>query len=94
MPDVAIASRGPVASVALYTTRLVRPSAPPDGDVVVLASSSAARAFADLEVEIPAVTIGPQTTRTAEDAGLEVAAEAKSHDLEGLVEAVRSLASR
>jgi uroporphyrinogen III methyltransferase/synthase len=80
--------------VVLYRTRLVRPGAPPDGDLVVLASSSAARSFADLGVHIPAVTIGPQTTRTAEAAGLHVVAEAKSHDLDGLVAAVCSLASR
>ena len=40
-----------------------RPTAPPEGDLVVLASGSAARAFAELGVDIPAVTIGPQTTR-------------------------------
>jgi uroporphyrinogen-III synthase len=79
--------------VALYTTRLVRPETPPGGDVVVLASGSAARSFAALGVDIPAVTIGPQTTETAEKAGLRVVAEAETHDLEGLIEAVDRLAS-
>jgi uroporphyrinogen III methyltransferase/synthase len=76
--------------VALYRTRLLRPSEPPQGDLVVLASGSAARAFAALGLIIPAVSIGPQTTFTAEAAGLEVVAEAATHDLDGLVAAVRS----
>jgi uroporphyrinogen-III synthase len=80
--------------VALYRTRLVRPEDPPDGDVVVLASGSAARSFAALGVAVPAVTIGPQTSDAAERAGLEVAAQADTHDLDGLVAAVRRLASR
>jgi len=79
--------------VALYRTRLVRPAQPPEGDLVVLASGSAARSFAALGVPVPAVTIGPQTTRVAESVGLEVAAEATTHDLDGLVAAVRTLTS-
>jgi uroporphyrinogen-III synthase len=80
--------------VPLYRTRLVTPSEQPDGDVVVLASGSAARSFAALGVDVPAVSIGPQTTRVAEQAGLRVVAEAETHDLDGLVGAVRELASR
>ncbi len=92
------ARRGPIDElgadfVPLYTTRLVRPETAPEGDVVVLASGSAARSFAELGAEIPAVTIGPQTTRVAEKAGLRVVAEAKTHDLDGLIEAVDQLAS-
>ena len=79
--------------VALYTTRLVRPPEPPEGDLVVLASGSAARSFAELGVDIPAVTIGPQTTEVARKAGLRVVAEADTHDLDGLVGAVDRLAS-
>ena len=79
--------------VALYTTRLVKPTEPPDGDLVVLASGSAARSFAQLGADIPAVTIGPQTTQAAEAAGLRVLAEADSHDLDGLISAVDRLAS-
>ena len=91
--------RGPVGElgadfIALYTTRLVRPDQPPDGDLVVLASGSAAKSFAALGVDMPVVSIGPQTTRVAESAGLRVVAEAETHDLEGLVAAVGSLASR
>ena len=92
------ARRGPVDElgadfVALYTTRLVRPATAPEGDVVVLASGSAARSFAALGVGLPAVTIGPQTTEAAQQAGLQVVAEAETHDLEGLIEAVDRLAS-
>jgi uroporphyrinogen III methyltransferase/synthase len=74
--------------VPLYDTALVRPPQPPAGDVVVLASGSAARAFAWLELDVPVVSIGPQTTRVAEQAGLRVVAEAATHDLDGLVDAV------
>ncbi len=78
--------------VPLYRTRLLRP-APPDGDVVVLASGSAARSFAALGAPLPAVSIGPQTTRAARAAGLDVVAEARTHDLDGLVDAVSEACS-
>ena len=92
------ARQGPVEElgadfVALYRTHLVRPTAPPAGDVVVLASGSAARSFAELGTDIPVVSIGPQTTQAAEAAGLQVVAEATSHDLDGLVAAVGGLPS-
>ena len=79
--------------VALYTTELVTPVDPPEGDLVVLASASAAKSFAKLGVDIPAVTIGPQTSDAARAAGLHVLAEAETHDLDGLVGAVNRLAS-
>ena len=90
--------RGPIDElgadfVPLYTTRLVRPDEPPEGDVVVLASGSAARSFAALGIDIPAVSIGPQTTQVAQSLGLRVVAEAQTHDLDGIVAAVGSLAS-
>lgn len=75
--------------VALYDTALVRPPQAPQGDLVLLASGSAARSFAALGADVPAATIGPQTTRVARDLGLCVVAEAPTHDLDGLVEAVR-----
>ena len=91
--------RGPIDElgadfVSLYATRLIRPDEPPEGDLVVVASGSAAKSFAALGVDIPVVSIGPQTTRVAESLGLRVAAEAETHDLDGLVAAVGSLASR
>jgi uroporphyrinogen III methyltransferase/synthase len=89
--------RGPVDElgadfVPLYATRLLAPD-PPDGDVVVLASGSAARAYAGIGGRAPAVTIGPQTSRVAASVGLTGAAEAFTHDLDGLVAAVDALAS-
>jgi uroporphyrinogen III methyltransferase/synthase len=74
--------------VALYRTRPVTPQQPLQGDLVVLASASAARAFAQLGLSIPAVSIGPETTAAAEGAGVRVVREARTHDLDGLVEAV------
>jgi uroporphyrinogen-III synthase len=76
--------------VPLYRTRLLTPE-PPEGDLVVLASGSAARAYAGIGGSAPAVSIGPETSRVARSVGLEVAAEAPTHDLDGLVTAVRDL---
>ena len=89
------ARRGPIDAlgadfVPLYRTRLLRPE-PPAGDVVLLASGSAARAYAGVGGRAPAVTIGPETSRVARAVGLEVAAEAATHDLDGLVAAVRNV---
>ena len=78
--------------VPLYATRLLTPE-PPEGDVVVLASGSAARAYAAIGGSAPAVSIGPQTTHVAESVGLTVVAEAPTHDLDGLVAAVDAVAS-
>jgi len=79
--------------VSLYRTRLLA-AEPPQGDVVVLASGSAARAYAAVGGQAPAVSIGPQTSTVAESVGLTVAAEAETHDLDGLVAAVDAVASR
>src|SRR5438477_1356515 len=83
------ARRGPIDAlgadfVPLYRTRLLQPE-PPAGDVVILASGSAARAFAGTGAGTPAVTIGPETSRVARSVGLTVVAEAETHDLDGLV---------
>jgi uroporphyrinogen-III synthase len=77
--------------IPLYRTRELRPSRTLHGDLVVLASPSAARAFAALDLEIPAVTIGPETTTVAEEAGIRVLREAATSDLDGLVTAVVSV---
>ncbi len=76
--------------VPLYRTRLLQPE-PPAGDVVVLASGSAARAYAAVGGDAPAVTIGPETSRAARACALDVVAEAPTHDLDGLVAAVVGL---
>jgi uroporphyrinogen-III synthase len=60
----------------------------PQGDLVVLASASAARALGEVQPQASAVSIGPQTTETARHHGIDVIAEAETHDLEGLVAAV------
>ena len=77
--------------VPLYRTRALVPPELPEGDLVLLASASAARAFGALELAIPAVSIGPQTTVAARRAGVEVVAEAETHDVAGLLAAVRWL---
>jgi uroporphyrinogen III methyltransferase/synthase len=74
--------------VALYRTRAVQQKKPLVGDLVVLASASAARAYVGLGQSIPAVSIGPETTAAAEAGGVRVVREAGTHDLDGLVEAV------
>lgn len=77
--------------VLLYRTRTLRPDPPPAGDLVVLASASAAEALAELGLALPAVSIGPETTRAARAVGIDVIAEAKTHDLDGLVAAVHAV---
>jgi uroporphyrinogen-III synthase len=78
--------------VALYRTRELEPEVIPDGDLVLLASASAARAFARLGIDLPAISIGPQTTAAARAGGVQVLAEAETHDVAGLVAAVTSRA--
>jgi uroporphyrinogen-III synthase len=72
----------------LYRTVELAPAEPPQGDLAVVASPSAARALAAAGASLPVVSIGPETTRAARAAGLTVAAEARTHDLDGLVAAV------
>jgi uroporphyrinogen-III synthase len=79
--------------VPLYRTVPLRPERFPDGDLVLLASTSAARAFAAVDVDLPAVTIGPQTTAAARELGIRVVAEATTHDVAGLVAAVARAAA-
>jgi uroporphyrinogen-III synthase len=76
--------------VPLYSTVELRPE-PPEVDVALLASASAARALGALGAPVPAVSIGPQTTSAARAAGVRIVAEATTHDVEGLVEACSSL---
>jgi uroporphyrinogen-III synthase len=78
--------------VALYRTRELTPLEPAEGDLVVLTSASAARAFGRLGVDIPAISIGPQTTLAAREAGVEVVREAETHDVAGLLAAIGSAA--
>jgi uroporphyrinogen-III synthase len=77
--------------IPLYRTHELLPRDPIDGDLAVLASPSAVRVFAQLETAMPVVSIGPETTSAARSAGVEVLAEAATHDLDGIVDAVRAL---
>jgi len=70
---------------AVYRTVELAPS-PPDGELVLLASPSAAQAWTKLGSTVPAITIGPQTTAAALAAGLTVVAEAGTQDVAGLVD--------
>jgi uroporphyrinogen III methyltransferase/synthase len=80
--------------VALYRTVGLNPEAFPDGDLAVIASASAAKALAETGARLPCVSIGPVTSAEAELQGIEIAGEAETHDLEGLVRAVKLAASR
>lgn len=76
--------------VPLYRTVELTPEPAPQGDLVVLASASAARAWGRLGNGIPAVSIGPQTSAAAREAGVDVVAEAETHDVAGLLAAITS----
>jgi uroporphyrinogen III methyltransferase / synthase len=73
----------------LYRTIELRPDAP-EADVALLMSGSSARALAATGARMPVIAIGPQTAGEARTAGLDVVAVAAAHDLDGLVEALRS----
>jgi uroporphyrinogen-III synthase len=77
----------------LYRTGPVALGSFPDADLVVLASASAARALGALRADLACVSIGPVTSGEARTLGLEVVAEARTHDLDGLVAAVKLAAS-
>jgi uroporphyrinogen-III synthase len=81
-----LAEQLPAEFRAVYRTVESLPTHAPDGDLVLLASPSAARAWARLGSPLPAVTIGPQTTAAARATGVEVVAEAKTQDTRGLVD--------
>lgn len=72
--------------VVLYRTRALNPRV--EGDLAVVASPSAARVLAEIKPAIPVVSIGPETTVAAREAGLRVVREAASADVAGLVRAV------
>jgi uroporphyrinogen-III synthase len=75
----------------LYRTVELKPPAP-EGDVALLLSGSAARALAATGARLPVVAIGPQTAAEADRLGFDVVAVAESHDLDGLVAALASVA--
>jgi uroporphyrinogen-III synthase len=71
---------------AAYRTRELTQTQAAAGELVLLASPSAARAWAKLGSSLPTVTIGPQTTAVARAAGIDVVAEAETPDVQGLVD--------
>jgi uroporphyrinogen III methyltransferase / synthase len=73
----------------LYRTLELQPEVPAV-EVALLMSGSAARALAASGGRAPVIAIGPQTAAEARVAGLDVVAVAATHDLDGLVEALRS----
>ena len=73
--------------VPLYRTRELEPALP-EADLVVLASPSAARAYAAIGGPGPAVSIGPETSSAARSLGLDVVREAPTRDVDGLLAAV------
>jgi len=70
---------------AAYRTVELTPT-PPAGDLVLLASASAARAWATAVVCGPIVTTGPLPPSFAHAAGLDVVDEAKTQNVSGLVD--------
>jgi uroporphyrinogen III methyltransferase/synthase len=81
-------------ALPLYRTVELEPKTHPRGDLVVLASASAARAYARSGLGLPCVSIGPVTSGEAMHCGVSIVAEAETHDVEGLVRAVKLAASR
>jgi uroporphyrinogen III methyltransferase / synthase len=102
-----LAAKGyePVEVVAYRTGR---PPALPDEvvdalvgghiDLLAFASSSTVRNFAELMGDRPwrgdVVSIGPVTSGTCRELGIEVAVEARPHDLDGLVDALAEAGRR
>ncbi len=77
--------------VILYRTREIRPDELPAADLYVLTSASSARSLAVHGTGFPVVSIGPETSRAAREAGLDVRAEADEHSSAGLAAAVATL---
>ena len=95
----ALAERGAAVDVvALYETVRERPEpeaveAAATADYVTFTSSSTVRNLLDavgdgFPRDARVVSIGPITSATARELGLEVQVEAERHDVEGLVEAL------
>ncbi len=75
----------------LYRTVALAPAEPPAATSFCSRRRRRSRAFAATGARIPAIAIGPQTAAAVRDAGLELAAEAETHDEDGLVAALGRL---
>jgi uroporphyrinogen III methyltransferase/synthase len=98
LPD-ALAARGAEVDVLpLYDTVAEAIEGPLEGaDYVTFTSSSTVRFFIEsgaLPEGARVVSIGPVTSATARELGLEVHVEADKHDIDGLVEALLEDAAR
>jgi len=85
LPDALRADVG-----SLYPPGEPAPASWPPSDLFTLLSPSAARALARVTRSVPAVTIGPETSKAARAAGVAVLAQAPTSDLDGLVAAVEA----
>lgn len=98
LPDGLRERGADVDVVALYDTVAEPAAVPVDGaDYVTFTSSSTVRFF--VEAHGPpngarVISIGPVTSATARELGLEVHAEAERHDIDGLVDALLADAAR
>jgi uroporphyrinogen-III synthase len=70
----------------VYRIRELHPEAQPSGELVLLASGSAARAWGKLGIALPAISIGRRTTAAALAEGIEIVGEARTPDVQGLVD--------
>ena len=66
-------------------------------DLITFTSSSSVRNFMAMKLPLPSglktASIGPMTTKTMHELGLQVDVEARQHDVPGLIKAVRTLYS-
>jgi uroporphyrinogen III methyltransferase / synthase len=75
----------------LYRTVELSPDQLPEGDLAILMSPSAARAYTRARGSAPVIAIGPQTATEAKAQGLTLRSVAKSHDLDGILDEIRAL---
>jgi len=66
-------------------------------DIITFTSSSSVEGFLKLNLKLPKhlkiVSIGPATSRTLKEAGLEIDIEATEHNIPGLIDAVKKIAA-
>jgi uroporphyrinogen-III synthase len=77
--------------VVLYRTRELSPAELPTADLYVVASPSSARALGACARDLAVVSIGPETSRAAQLAGLQVVAEAEHHSSSGIAAVIAEL---
>lgn len=108
LPDLLGALGAEVTDIAVYRTlpgtpppEVIEALEAGEVDMVTFTSSSTAENFAsivrdklgDLPDSISYVSIGPETSRAARKQGIEIAAEAKEHTIDGLVNTLLEISS-